>query len=164
MIVVAIVGILAAVAIPQYQDYTVRGRVMEGLSLAADAKNFVSTGVTTAADLVVSANTFNAQAGGLGAVSKYVDNVQINNASGVITIDYNNGAVGVPGGQDRLTLTPWMRDTAAGQAYATALAAGVTGSVDWGCASDTNAAATNRGITIATVGTLPARFAPNECR
>ena len=48
MIVVAIVGILAAVALPAYQNYTIRGRVSEGLLLAADAKVLVTDNASNA--------------------------------------------------------------------------------------------------------------------
>ena len=48
MIVVAIIGILAAVALPAYQDYTIRARVTEGLSLAQSAKLAVSANVAIA--------------------------------------------------------------------------------------------------------------------
>ena len=165
MIVVAIIGILAAVALPAYQDYTIRSRLTEGLGLAADAKNAITVGVATAADLTTAAQTWNAQAGGLGATSKYVNQIQIDPATGLITVTYLGTAVGLTGNQT-LTLTPWMRDSAAGQAYVAALNAGASGSVDWACSSVTSltAAARANPITVLAAGTVPARFAPNECR
>ena len=77
MIVVAIIGILAAIALPAYQDYTVRSRLTEGLGLAADAKAAITVGVSTANDLATAANTWNANAGGAGATSKYVTSIQV---------------------------------------------------------------------------------------
>ena len=163
MIVVAIIGILAAIALPAYQDYTIRSRVTEGLGLAEPAKTMLATEVATPADLTVQANEWNLRAGGLGATSKFVTSVQVNNASGVITITYNAANVGVGAAANTLLLTPWTRDTAAGQAFAAALAAGATGSVDFACTSLGNATATAQGITAA-VGTMQQKFAPAQCR
>ena len=164
MVVAAIIGILAAIAFPAYQAYTVRSRVTEGLLLAVPAKLMAAGGVLTPADLTTAATTWNAQVGGLGAASKYVTSVLMAPATGLITVTYTPASVGVGAGQNTLTLTPWMRNTAVGQAYAAGLAAGVEAPVDWGCASTTNAAATQAGITVLAPGTLLASFAPTACR
>ncbi len=164
MIVVAIIGILAAVALPAYQDYTVRSRVTEGLTLADEAKKAATISVANALDLTNAATNFNAEVGGAGRASKYVASVQITPATGLITVTYT-AATGA-GAAPTLTLTPWMRDTAAGQAYAAALAAGQSGAIDWGCSSATNLAATTGAnpITILAAGTLQSKYAPAQCR
>jgi len=80
MIVVAIVGILAAIAIPAYQDYTVRARVTEGLSLASAAKVTVSENAMSGLPLnqgwVAPNPTTN------------VTSVAVNSANGAITVTY----------------------------------------------------------------------------
>ncbi|MFV0680795.1 pilin [Ottowia sp.] len=163
MIVVAIIGILAAIALPAYQDYTIRARVTEGLMLAEPAKTMLGTEVASAADLTAQATEWNARAGSTGATSKFVNSVQVDTTSGVITVNYNATNVGVGAAANTLLLTPWTRDTTAGQAYASALAAGATGSVDFACTSVGNSVATAQGITAA-AGTMLAKYAPAQCR
>lgn len=95
MIVVAIVGILAAVAIPAYSDYTTRAKVTDGLSLAAGAKTLVSENIQ-------SGQTADSGWTDLTNPTPNVAGVAVN-ASGLISIDYN-AAVG-NGGVINLTPT-----------------------------------------------------------
>lgn len=90
MIVVAIVGILAAIAIPAYQDYTIRARVTEGLSMASSAKLAV-------AETTLANNALPATQAATGyvtpAATTNVTSIAIA-ANGVITITYTAAAGG----------------------------------------------------------------------
>ncbi|WP_431274770.1 pilin [Variovorax ureilyticus] len=164
MIVVAIIGILAAVALPAYQDYVVRSRITEGLNLVEPAKTALATeGTTTTTDLTNVAATWNAQANNTGANSKYVTSIQMDGTTGVITVTYNASAVGLGAAANTILLTPWVRKDATGESLAAALKAGDTGAIDWACTSVGTASAKAAGIT-ATAGTVLEKFAPAACR
>jgi type IV pilus assembly protein PilA len=72
MIVVAIIGILAAIALPAYQDYTVRAKVQEGVSLSAPARTSLGIACSEAA---LSSSTDNSSLG-LPAANEYANNSQ----------------------------------------------------------------------------------------
>lgn len=91
MIVVAIVSILAAIALPAYQDHVARAQVSEGLSLAGGAKTSVAT-------YYMARSTFPADNSDAGLAlpgsisSKYVKSVTIEDGTGVIQVLYGNSA------------------------------------------------------------------------
>jgi type IV pilus assembly protein PilA len=119
MIVVAIIGILAAVALPAYQDYTVRAKVTEGLSLASSAKVTVAENAANAASSLDLGWT-------APAATPNVTSVAINGANGQITITYTAAA-----GNGTIVLVP----TSSGAALAAN--AVPDSSVDWTCTTGT---------------------------
>jgi type IV pilus assembly protein PilA len=104
MIVVAIIGILAAIAVPAYQDYTIRSRVGEGASLAGATKTAIDVAFSETGSLGAIAQT----AASLGLAQstsytgKYVASVAVGN-SGVITVTLQNiGDLGTAAGANFL--------------------------------------------------------------
>lgn len=119
MIVVAIIGILAAIALPAYQDYTIRARVSEALSVAGGAKTTVAENITANGG-VLPAATANGGKGACAGVSIFdakaktgasnvgnVEKLSCTAATGAIVVKMNEKGKGV-----ELTLTP-TADTAA---------------------------------------------------
>ena len=107
MIVVAIIGILAAIAIPAYQDYTIRSQVTEGLNLAGDIKAGVAEWYSNTGNWPTDIGDLGVGSGSGGDPTakqgKYVSSVSVDN--GVITITYGKDANDAIDGET-LTLTP----------------------------------------------------------
>jgi type IV pilus assembly protein PilA len=147
MIVVAIIGILAAIAIPAYQDYTVRSRVTDGLSIAAAAKTAVTENASAGAALDSGWTP--------PAATPNVASVAISTAAataGEITITYTAQA-----GNGTLVLAP--RDGGVGGAVLVTGTPPASGSVTWNCLSAGSPAAK-----LGTRGTILSKYVPSDCR
>jgi len=151
MIVVAIIGILAAIAIPAYQDYTIRAQVTEGLNLMSDMKAdigqfFATEGAwPSLANLSIAAPTDKS--------GKYV--TQINVTTGTMTATYGNQASGLING-NTLSLKPYISNN---------------GDIVWVCGTrPVPAGATDGGgasgapASGASVNTIPVRYLSTTCR
>jgi type IV pilus assembly protein PilA len=138
MIVVAIIGILAAIAIPAYQDYTVRSKVTEGLGAAAAAKTTVADAWNSLGYMAA-----NQTQAGLEAateyVTKYVDSLtyaNVNTTASTLTVDLNATNLGLPANSGENVQFVGVVNN--------------VGGVDWSC----NGAGT----------TLPQKYRPANCR
>ena len=159
MIVVAIIGILAAIAIPAYTDYTVRSKVTEGMVLAGSAQTTVwegwQSGDVAGLNAAISAFTF--------APTKYVASMTILPTTGIIQVGFYGGPNGIAqfaGSNFTLVYTPEI--TVGG--VKVPLTPGASGNIDWACASVTHASATASGFTSVSAGTIPARYVPSQCK
>ncbi|SAL69357.1 pilin family protein [Caballeronia peredens] len=160
MIVLAIVGVVAAYAIPAYQDYLARSRVGEGISLAASARLAVAENAASGADL----------AGGYASPpgTRNVESIHVDSDTGQITIAYSTRVA--PAGSNTLVLVPSTPDNAETPTARIALARGVVqaGSVTWECFAATKTAsalpAPGAGPLPAQAPSLPGNLAPPECR
>ena len=142
MIVVAIIGILAAVALPAYQDYTKKAKMSEVILAASGCRTSITEAIQSATSDVMPDNSGNwgcEIAAGNG--TKYVNKVETN-ADGVVTVTAQGfGDTTIDGAT--ITLTPYIGATAFDHSTQ-----GMQAVTSWKCAA----------------GTMPTKFLPGSCK
>ena len=173
MIVVAIIGILAAVALPAYQDYTIRAKVTEGVVLGSSLKVVVAdnasnataaaagglfggmtTGNAATPTVCNAAGTCAMQIPAAAGLTKNVTSITGTTVNGLITIVYQTALV--PATANTVELWP--------SSNGAVLAAGTppTGPIVWTCYTAGKAGV--QGVTPGTTNMMLGKFAPAECR
>ena len=142
MIVVAIIGILAAVALPAYQDYTIRARVSEAVLATSQCRTAISEVYQTAkAGTAIGANNWGCGEA-TGGITQFVDEIQTSDAGAITVKTTSLTTLGGAAGKT-MTLTP---TNAAGTALAV------------------SAIPTQVGGFKCTAGTMPPKYLPGSCR
>lgn len=137
MIVIAIIGILAAIAIPAYQEYSIRSKVAEGLNLVGSAKLAVAETFDSEGRFLTNQESYGLVAS-TSITGNHVSTISVL-TNGVISILYRSSGLGQAGNDKTLVMEP-----------ITATA----GSLEWVC-DDSGSA---------TAGTMPNRYRPSLCR
>ena len=134
MIVIAILGILMAIAIPAYQDYTVRAKISEAMMMAAPAKLAVAETLSSSGTMPKS----NSAAGySFPGATTYVSKVAISDEGKVTATVKNVGTSAIATGTDDLVLKPKR--------------VGTSGQLTWTCDK-------------AAGSTIPVKYLPAQCR
>jgi type IV pilus assembly protein PilA len=192
MIVVAIIGILAAVALPAYTEYTTRAKLSEAVLAISSGKITLSegfqsdglTGLTAAAGAingvpyqqkaskyVANYCVYAAAAGGIPPAAANCPALAAGAANWVLSVRIlATAGNGIPVAINGFTfnLLPNAETGVGGAPIFNVPAAGSAGAIDWACTSTSNATAVARGLlnnTVPAAATaVPARFLPSECR
>ena len=150
MIVIAIIGILAAIALPAYQDYTIRSQVGEGLALAAEAKAGVGD-FRSARGRFPSNNTSAGIAVAASITGNYVNLLTVAPVAtthATVTIRYGNR----------------VNQTVSGSFLQLAAMPNAAGGLVWVCGNATAPTGTAGGTPAATATTLADKHLPADCR